>query len=153
MTRVFLDTNVIVYAFAENDARKRGIARALVESANAVVSSQVLSELAHVLTRRFRFAPAEARARILAIAERCEVALVAPPVVADALRIMDKYHYSFYDSQIVAAALAAGVRTIFSEDLHDGQAIDGALRIQSPFRRVLEGRRAAYSVKRRRAHA
>ncbi|MGH8722890.1 MAG: PIN domain-containing protein [Burkholderiales bacterium] len=153
MTRVFLDTNVLVYAFSGDDARKRGIARALVESAHAVISAQVLSELAHVLTRRLGFGASETRGRIVAIAERCEVAAVTPPIVADALRIMDKYHYAFYDSQIVAAALASGARTLYSEDMHDAQAIDGTLRIQSPFRRALEQRRAAYAVKRRRAHA
>ena len=153
MPRAFLDTNVLVYAFSGDDARKRGIARALVESADAVISGQVLSELAHVLTRRLGFSAAEARGRILAIAERCEVVPVTPSVVADALRIVDKYHYSFYDSQIVAAALAAGARTLLSEDLHDGQSIDGVLRIQSPFRRALEQRRARYAVKRRRTHA
>jgi predicted nucleic acid-binding protein len=153
MARVFLDTNVIVYGFAGNDARKRDIARALVESGNAVISSQVLSELAHVLTRRLGFGAAEARARVVAIAESCEVAPVTPAIVADALRIMDKYHYAFYDSQIVAAALVAGARTLYSEDMHDGQAIDGTLRIQSPFGRGLEQRRAAYRVKRRKAHA
>ncbi len=137
MARVFLDTNVIVHGFAGNDARKRDIARALVESGNAVISSQVLSELAHVLTRRLGFGAAEARARVVAIAESCEVVPVSPAIVADALRIVDKYHYSFYDSQIVAAALAAGARTLLSEDLHDGQSIDGVLRIQSPFRRAL----------------
>lgn len=153
MPRAFLDTNVLVYAFSGDDARKRGIARALVESSGALISVQVLSELAHVLTRRLGFSAAETRGRILAIAERCEVVSVTPAVVADALRIVDKYHYSFYDSQIVAAALAAGARTLLSEDLHDGQSIDGVLRIQSPFRRALEQRRGRYAVSRRKARA
>lgn len=153
MARVFLDTNVIVYSFAENDARKRVIARALVESEDAVISSQVLSELAHVLTRRLEFTPAQARSRIMSIAEICEVVAVTPSITGDALRVMEKYRYAFYDSQIVAAALAAGAQTLYSEDMQDGQAIDGSLHIRSPFRVRAQQRAAAYAVKRRRAHA
>ncbi len=148
MARVFLDTNVIVYSFAENDSRKRGIARSLVASENAVISSQVLSELAHVLTRRLEFTPAQTRIRILSIAECCEVVAVTPSITGDALRVMEKYRYAFYDSQIVAAALAAGAQTLYSEDMHDGQAIDGSLHIRSPFRHAMEQSGPAYRARR-----
>jgi predicted nucleic acid-binding protein len=42
------------------------------------------------------------------------------------------HRLSFYDAQIVAAALEAGCDTLYSEDMQHGQAI-GALRIQNPF--------------------
>lgn len=136
MATFFLDTNVLVYAFAEDDPRKREIARSLAESGDALVSSQVLSELASVLTRRMGFSASETRSRISGIAASCEVIVVTPSVVLDALRVMERYRYSFYDSQILAAALAAGTSVVYSEDLHRDQTIDSTLAIRSPFRRA-----------------
>ncbi|MDZ7728612.1 MAG: PIN domain-containing protein [Dehalococcoidia bacterium] len=49
-----------------------------------------------------------------------------------ALELQDRYRYSFYDSLIIAAALEAGCTRLLSEDLHDGQDIEG-LRIENPF--------------------
>lgn len=150
MASFFIDTNVVVYSFAGNEPRKRGVARALLGAESATISVQVLSELAHVLTRRLGFTPTEARSRVASIAGSCEVLAVTPSVVGDALRVMERYGYSFYDSQIVAAALAAGTSTLYSEDLHDGQVIDGTLAIRSPFRQTLEQARPAYRAAGRR---
>jgi len=150
MSPFFLDTNVLVYSFAENEPRKRGIARALVESDDAIVSTQVLSELAHVLTRRLGFSAAETRTRITSISDSCQVIAITPAVIGDALRVMDRYRYTFYDSQIVASALAAGAQTLFSEDMQDGQVIDGALSIRSPFRHALEQTGTPYRARRAR---
>jgi predicted nucleic acid-binding protein len=49
-----------------------------------------------------------------------------------ALDIHDRYQFRFYDSLIVAAALAGGCTRLFSEDLQHGQRIEG-LAIQNPF--------------------
>lgn len=151
MTAFFLDTNVLVYSFAEDDPRKRGIARALAESEHALVSTQVLSQLANVLTRRLKFSPGETHNIISGIAASCEVVPVTPAIVADALRIMQRYQYSFYDSQIIAAALSTGAPLLYSEDLHGEQSIDGLLTIRSPFRMSAQQRMPSYAVKKRRA--
>ena len=150
MSPYFLDTNILVYSFGKDDPRKRGIARALVESGDATISSQILSELANVLTRRLGFTPAEARSRIAGIAGRCEVVTVTPAIIGDALRVMERYRYAFFDSQIIATALTAGAPTLYSEDLQDRQKIDGALTIRSPFRQAVEQTGAAYRVRRER---
>lgn len=149
MTICFLDTNVLVYAFGKDDPRKREVARSLAESGDALVSTQVLSELANVLTRRMGFSASETRSRISGIAASCEVIVVTPSVVVDALRVMERYQYSFYDSQILAAALAAGAKVLYSEDLHRDQTIDGTLTIRSPFRTSVQQRTPPYTVKRR----
>ena len=133
-TAFFLDTNVLVYGFSGQDTAKRGVARALAESEGAHVSTQVLSELAHVLTRRFGVPVPEVKQRIMSIAGTCEVVQVTPAVVLEALRIMQRLGYGFFDSQIVAAALACGASILYTEDLHSGQIVDGSLELRSPFR-------------------
>ena len=150
MSGFFVDTNVLIYAFGEHDAAKRAAARRLAEASDAVVSTQVLSELANVMTRRLDFAPEAARSRIESIASSCEVVTVTPAIVLNALRVMEKYRYGFFDSQIIASALAAGVAILYSEDLHDGQTIESALTIQSPFHTRAEQSRATYRMRRAR---
>jgi predicted nucleic acid-binding protein len=50
-----------------------------------------------------------------------------------ALEISARTGYQFYDALIIAAALEAGCTPLFSEDLHDGQVINGGLTIRNPF--------------------
>ena len=55
-----------------------------------------------------------------------------------ALRIIDRYGFRIYDALIIAAALAAGCTTLLSEDMQDGQVIEGKLTVRNPFRPVAE---------------
>ena len=53
--------------------------------------------------------------------------------VLSALRLGERLGYSHYDSQIIAAALAAGCSVLYSEDMQHGQLIDDTLTILNPF--------------------
>jgi predicted nucleic acid-binding protein len=53
-------------------------------------------------------------------------------VVKEAIRLAGRYQISYFDAQIVAAAQALSCRTLYSEDLNDGQAYDGVL-VVNPF--------------------
>jgi predicted nucleic acid-binding protein len=53
-------------------------------------------------------------------------------VLESAWKIQDRYRLSFWDSLIVAAARAAGCRWLLTEDLQDGQDLDGII-VVSPF--------------------
>jgi predicted nucleic acid-binding protein len=50
----------------------------------------------------------------------------------DALGIQAETGFSFYDSVIVASALAGNCRRLYSEDLQSGRTIRG-MQIQNPF--------------------
>lgn len=50
-----------------------------------------------------------------------------------ACQIADQYGFSFYDSMIISAALECGCGVLFSEDLQNGQMINGKLKIVNPF--------------------
>lgn len=146
--RIFLDSNVLLYAFSATDTQKQARARALADEPGAIISTQVLAEFANVVLRKFGMPLAEARKRTAELAARCEVVVVTPLIVIDAFRIRERYGFGFFDSQIIAAALAAGATTLYSEDLHHGQTIEGALRIVSPFAPAARQRRAGYGVRR-----
>ena len=50
-----------------------------------------------------------------------------------AVAISRRYGFHIYDSLIIAAALQASCTVLYTEDLHDGQVIDGVT-IRNPFR-------------------
>ena len=127
-----VDTNIAVYALSTDDRADR--AAALLRE-SAFLSVQLLNEYANVALRKRRDPwdvvaahLAALRAivpRILAIDEHANTA---------ALRIGERYRLSFYDSLMLAVALAGDARTFYSEDLQHGLVIDGRLRIVDPFR-------------------
>jgi len=51
-----------------------------------------------------------------------------------AQEVAQKYGLGIYDSLIVAAAIEAHCSALYSEDLQDGQIINGKLTIRNPFR-------------------
>ena len=52
--------------------------------------------------------------------------------ILDAIDIHNRYGYSFWDAMIIEAAIKGGAAILMSEDLQDGQVIDGVI-IKNPF--------------------
>ena len=50
----------------------------------------------------------------------------------DAIGMAQRYGFRIYDSLVLAAAKRAGCRLLYTEDLHDGQTIEGIL-VRNPF--------------------
>jgi len=100
-----------------------------------VVSVQVLNEFVSVARRKLLMSWKEVREALSAIRVLCPSAM---PITIDtheaALRIGEKYGYEIYDALIPAAALDGECETLCSEDLQDGQIIDGRLSVRNPFR-------------------
>jgi predicted nucleic acid-binding protein len=134
--RVFLDTNVIVYADDQSAGVKRSralaVLRELVAQSRAVLSTQVLQEYFVVATRKLGVPPAVARQKVDALA-RLDVVVIRPELVLAAIDLHRLHQISFWDALIVRCAVTAGCSRLFSEDLQDGQVLDG-VRIENPFR-------------------
>jgi predicted nucleic acid-binding protein len=131
--RVFFDSNVLIYAMVSGDSRRER-AQQLVEQGGAI-SVQVLNEFVAVARRKMHMPWNEVTEALDAIRILC-----SPPVPItistheSALQIAQQHGYEIYDALIVAAALEARCATLYSEDLQDGQVIDGKLTIRNPFR-------------------
>jgi predicted nucleic acid-binding protein len=126
----FFDTNVIIY-LATRDPRKAGRAEEVLEP-GGVVSVQVLNEVADVSRRKFKMEWFEIRDVLMTVRAICRVDPSAIGVHEHGLAIAERYGFRIYDGLIVAAAIAAGCDTLFSEDMQDGQKI-GSLTIRNPF--------------------
>ena len=131
--KVFLDTNIVVYLYSGDEPEKRAVALALIERNNPVVSTQVLSELANTLSRKFGLSYDVVAQAVAEVRDACTVSPVMPDTIAQALALAQKYQYSYYDSLILAAALSAGCDTLATEDMQHGQVIEDALTIRNPF--------------------
>ena len=131
----FVDTNVWVYAHlkAPGDPR-HARALALVRQADGlVISPQVVAEYYSVMLRNGQ-KDAWIQANLRAMFARCRLQPANADLVVTALELRNRWGFSFWDCQVVAAALLAGCATLFSEDLQHGQMIDGRLRIVDPLR-------------------
>ena len=129
--RTFFDTNILVYTLGQRDDRTP-TAEALL-AGGGVVSVQVLNELASVAHRKLRMSWPDVTAALAAIKILCPSPLPLTVETHDAaLGLAVRYGYHIYDALIVAAALEGECSTLYSEDLHAGQMIDGRLTIRNP---------------------
>lgn len=127
----FLDTNILIYAFATGDPRKATAERLLAQG--GAISVQVLNEFANVSHRKLGLGWDE-------IAERIDTvkALVDPPAaltqdIHDAARdIARTRKIAFYDALVVASALTAKCDALLTEDLQAGAKF-GTLEVSNPF--------------------
>jgi predicted nucleic acid-binding protein len=129
--RRFVDSNVLLYLISD-DAAKAARAEALLEGGDVLVSVQVLNEFTNVARRKAGFSWAEVDAALQALRLVVDVVPVDLAVHERGLAVARRWQTGLYDAMIIGAALNAGCRTLFSEDLQDGQSIEG-LRIRNPF--------------------
>ena len=134
----FVDTNILVYALAADDLKRsalaQGLVKALMEAGALHTSTQVLQELFVTLTRKVR----RPLATDLALLYLDQIA-AWPVVILDyaavraAIELSSSAILSFWDALIVVAASRCGAKRLYTEDLHDRQAVLG-VEIVNPFR-------------------
>ncbi|MFN0160666.1 MAG: PIN domain-containing protein [Burkholderiales bacterium] len=135
----FIDTNVFIYHLDQSDKHKHAVAERIVSEAlatgNACISFQVVQECLNTILRKARgtLQPEQARMYLDTVLVPLQQGAASPSLYHRALDVQTRYRFSFYDSLIVAAALAAGCRRLLSEDLQDGQRIED-MTIVDPFR-------------------
>lgn len=135
--RSFIDTNILVYTDDADAPDKSGRAIGLIEDAmrsnQGVISTQVLQEYFVAATRKLGVAVPLARRR-LQLFSRMNVVQITPEAVLAAIDLLQLHGLSFWDALIVHAARQADCAVLLTEDLNDGQVIDG-VRIRNPFKK------------------
>lgn len=135
--RVFVDTNLWVYLYADDsDKEKTETIRSLVDKyfENITISTQVLGEFFHVLARKRLKEKEEAKQMALAIASSFNIIEVLQSTALKAMDISILNGYSYWDSLILAVALENNCSTLYTEDMQDGQIIEDRLTIKNPFK-------------------
>jgi predicted nucleic acid-binding protein len=126
----FFDSNVLLYLITADAKAER--AEALLGT-GAVISVQVLNEFASVASRKSKKTWAEIREMLHAIRANCEVIPLTIEIHERGLGISERYGFTIYDSLILAAAIQAKCRVVYSEDMQNGQVVE-SVTIRNPFK-------------------
>lgn len=134
--RVFVDTNILIYAIetAGPDPQKTAAALDLIRRDGIVISTQVLGEFYRATTSARRESPLDHQEATVWIQlwKRFDVRTVTVPHVDLALEITERHRVNYYDALILSSARMAKCGSVFSEDLDAGQDYSG-VRVINPF--------------------
>jgi predicted nucleic acid-binding protein len=136
--KVFLDTNILVYAYDENEPKKQQKAQDIltdgIEQESSFLSVQVLGEFFNVVTRHIPQPMSSDEAlEIIDMLSIMPVQEIDLTMVKRAIDTHKTYKISYWDSLILSAAERAGCTMLFSEDLSDGQTYQNIL-VRNPFK-------------------
>ena len=135
-TPAFVDSNILLYAVSTNpsEVEKQRVAREILAAGRFGFSMQVAQEFFVNATRKLK--PPLSSEDALKFLQK----LSASPIVdldfalfQEAVKLHGRFQISYWDAAIVAAAKRLGATTLYSEDLSDGQSVDG-VKIVNPFR-------------------
>ncbi len=127
----FFDTNLLIYAISRTDGCADIAISLLAEG--GITSVHVLNEFVAVARRKLKMPWQEVLAALLNFRTLCPKPVPITIRTQDsALKIAQRYGYGIYDSLVIAAAIEASCDTLYSEDMQNGQKIQG-LTIRNPF--------------------
>jgi predicted nucleic acid-binding protein len=112
----FIDTNIWLYAFTVgNDPEKTARAKTLIETQSTVfVSTQVINEVGVNLLKKARFSEQQIQQLIESFYAKYAVIEFSKPLLLRASALREQHALSFWDSLIVAGALAANATVLYS---------------------------------------
>ena len=129
--KVFFDSSVLIYSLSRADPRSLVTFELL--DRGGIISVQVLNEFANVASKKLRLDWQRIEEILDEIREYLEPPIALTLSIHElGLAIARRYKYTIYDSLLIAAALEAGCKTLYSEDMQDSQTI-GSLTIRNPF--------------------
>ena len=127
----FIDSNVLLYLVSADGSKADRAERLL--SQGGVMSVQVLNEFASVASRKFGMPWPEIREVLDVARGLCAIVPVGVDTHDRALELLQRHSLSVYDALIVSAALGAGCKTLWSEDLQHGKRFASRLTVRNPF--------------------
>ena len=130
--RVFLDTNILLYVYSEEEDKKR-ISKQIFQEQRCLTCLQALNEFCNVCLKKWHYSRVEIEEAIGQIEKGCSILPVYIKTMLRALFLHERYGYSYYDCVMLASALENGCTRIYTEDMSSGQTIENSLLIVNPF--------------------
>ena len=135
--KIFIDTNILVYAFDSSEKEKQEIAQNLLANEGSTgeiaLSTQVLQEFFVTVTRKLKEPLSiDNASKTIQLFSAYPIIQINPRLILRAIERHQYESFSFWDALIVEAALQSDSQILFSEDMQDGQQI-GKLKILNPF--------------------
>lgn len=131
----FIDTNIWLYALLDTgEAEKSSRAKEVIQETEPILSVQVINELCVNLIKKAGFTEEQISQLIEALFEKYPIIEIDESILLDASQLRQEYALSFWDSMVVACALAADAEILYSEDMQNGLVIRETLEIKNPLR-------------------
>jgi predicted nucleic acid-binding protein len=132
MAASFFDTNVLLYLLS-NDATKADRSEVLLGEGETHISVQVLNEITNVARKKLAMSWEEIEEFLETIRAVCEVHPLTVEIHDQMRAIAKRNQISVYDASVVASAIAAKCKVLYSEDLQHGMVFEKTLRVVNPF--------------------
>ena len=126
MFKVFIDTNMLVYAYDDANKEKQKKIRLklleLQEAGTGVISTQILTEFYVCVVKKLGMDPIIAK-QIIAKLAQFEVVQLNPNLINDATDCSILNQISLWDALVIMCAQHANCSCVWTEDLNHGQII------------------------------
>lgn len=133
--KIFIDTNILVYAMDHHDPAKKEKSRSFLKSIGnenrGVISTQVIQEFYVTVTKKLGVDRLTAK-NIIHSFFKFETIVICPELIDRAIDTQILNRLSFWDALIISAAESAHCQKVWTEDLNHGQVIQG-MTIENPF--------------------
>ncbi|NJL12550.1 MAG: PIN domain-containing protein [Microscillaceae bacterium] len=128
-----IDSNIILYVLDSDEASlKKQVALEIISTV-PFFSSQSLSEVINVCHKRWKYD----KVKLIGVANflliNCTLVPITSQTVELTHHLLHKYHFQYFDSLIVAAALENDCKTLYSEDMQHELLVENSLSILNPF--------------------
>ena len=136
MSKVFLDTNILIYTLDNHDPVKKDRCRSLLRTIQVqdkntgVISTQIMQEFYVVATKKLSVKPQIVK-NFLHSFENFEVIQINPLLIQHAIDCSIIHQLSFWDALVIVSAESAKCDQVWTEDLNPGQIIRG-VKIANP---------------------
>jgi len=130
--KVFVDTNLLVYAISTDAVKADKIEHLFRESFDFVVSTQVINEFVHTCHRKQLLPADDIRRLVEDFLLFFDLVTIEETTILTAFDLKARHGFAWYDALIVAVALEIGCATLYSEDMHHGLVVEGRLTIRNP---------------------
>jgi predicted nucleic acid-binding protein len=123
-----------LYAFSKSQGEQKSQqARALIRSLPQItLSTQVVNEVSVNLLHKFQADERDIRKLVRSFYKKHLIVELDRTIFLQASDIRITYQISYWDSVIVASALAVNATVLYSEDMHNGLIINDQLTIVNP---------------------
>lgn len=134
MSKIFFDTNILIYTLDQRDPLKYSRAREAfnycMKDGIGVISTQVLHEYASIALTKFHQSHENVVLELLSL-EKFETVIAFPKLIRRAVELAGRFKINFWDAAILAAAEEAQCDQLYSEDFPDGT-VYNTVRVVNP---------------------
>ncbi len=139
--KVFIDTNIFVYAFLNNCEDKKShlkhlkakeFLQSFKDNQKVIISTQVCNEYYSALLKN-KIPNDEIQNSLKELMDAIEVAPITTATILVCFDLKNRYNYSYWDSLILSSVLENSCTTLYSEDMQHKQIVENQIKIINPF--------------------